>query len=474
MAEGKKKKLLDNKVVKAGSWYIITEFFLKGLTFLTIPIFTRLLSTSDYGFASLYTTWVGIFTILIGLNLNTSITKGIYDFKEDYDKFVASIILLSLIILSGYIAIFTIFKNQIQSITGFRGFVLYFMIFQAYFSFIRNCLITKFRVEYKYKKISVLSIIMSVTGIILSILLIHYVFKDEAYMGKIIGNGILIVIFGTFFLIYLLKNGKGKLVNINYWKYALILSLPMVFHSLSNVVNAQFDRIVINRYVGESSTGLYSFAYNIGMIIAVLTLSLDQAWSPWVYETMQNGESYKIKSRAELYRNFYTLFYALLLFASPELIKIMVDSSYWESLVIIPYIFAGYYLSFMYTLEVKTEFFYRKTSLISVGTVLSAIINIILNIVFVPIYGYIAAAITTTISYLALFVFHYLITSRIIRKNIYGIKFHLKSLLYMIVITIYYMYFIKSIMMRIVGILVVLAMVYWLLKYKYISRKESE
>jgi O-antigen/teichoic acid export membrane protein len=61
----------------------------------------------------------------------------------------------------------------------------------------------------------------------------------------------------------------------------------------------------------------------------------------------------------------------------------------------------------------KTEFFYRKTGLISLGTLLSAIINITLNIIFVPKFGYIAAAITTTISYLFLFIFHYLITSNL-------------------------------------------------------------
>ena len=76
------KNLLNNKVIKASAWYTATEFFLKGIIFLSIPIFTRLLSPSDYGIVSLYTTWVDIFTVLIGLNLNTSITRGNYDFKK--------------------------------------------------------------------------------------------------------------------------------------------------------------------------------------------------------------------------------------------------------------------------------------------------------------------------------------------------------------------------------------------------------
>jgi O-antigen/teichoic acid export membrane protein len=200
------------------------------------------------------------------------------------------------------------------------------------------------------------------------------------------------------------------------------------------------------------------------MIITVLTYALDQAWSPWVYEKMESMHFNDIKTKGEIYRNFYLAAYAILLLLSPELIKIMSDQSYWESLEIIPYIFAGHYFIYMYSLEMKTEFFYRKTSLLSVGTVLSAIINIMLNLIFVPRYGYIAAAITTTISYMFLFVFHYFITSKIMKKSVYGLKFHIQSILYMLFITGYYMVFIKYLTMRIMGVLLILAIAYWLIK----------
>lgn len=460
------KDVLNHKVVKAGSWYTITEFFLKGITFLTIPVFTRLLSTADYGIASLYTTWVGIFTIIIGLNLDVSITKGKYDFKDDYDQFVSSVIFLSFLVFLAYILIFTLMGNKIQSITGFTGFLFYFMLLQAYFSFIRKSMITKFRVEYKYKKISIISILINIFGVILSIIFISYFFKDKAYIGKILGSGVLIIIFGIFFLFYMLRNGNNQFINKKYWKYALVLSIPLIFHSLSSIVNAQFDRIIINQYIGDSATGLYSFAYNVGMIMTVLTHALDQAWAPWVYEKMEEENFEDIKSKGRIYRDFYTVAYAGLLFFSPELIKIMANQSYWESLVIIPYIFAGYYFSFMYTMEVKTEFFYRKTNLISVGTVISAIINIILNFIFVPKFGYIAAAVTTSISYLCLFVFHYLITSKVMNKTVYGIKFHIQSLIYMLSITTYYLIFIDNFIMRCIGI-------FMLAVYGYLFQKSK-
>jgi O-antigen/teichoic acid export membrane protein len=179
---------------------------------------------------------------------------------------------------------------------------------------------------------------------------------------------------------------------------------------------------------------------------------------------MESGDIDSLKLKGKIYRNFYTLAYAIVLLLSPELIKIMANEIYWESMVIIPYIFAGYYLSYMYTLEVKTEFFYRKTNLISIGTLLSALINIVLNIIFIPKFGYIAAAVTTTISYLFLFIFHYVITSKVIKKSVYGLKFHIHSLVSMLAITTYYLFFVDNLFMRILGVLLVIVLGYLLLK----------
>jgi len=447
------KKLTLHKVIKSAGWYTLTEFFIKGITFLTIPIFTRILTPTDYGLASVYLSWVSILSIIIGLNLNTSITRARYDFKDDYDTFVSSIMFLSLLIFGGYLLLFVVFQSLISRLSGFESIIIFLMLVHAYFSFVKNSIITKFRVLYQYKKISIISIIISLLGVILSIILILFVFNNQPYIGKILGNASLIILFGIVFLIYLIKKGYSskKIINKSYWKYAILLSLPLMVHALSSIVNAQFDRIVINYYIDSETTGLYSFAYNIGMIISVLTMSLDQAWSPWVYETMDKGEYIKVKDKGKIYRTIYTALFGGLLLISPEIIRIMAAESYWPALEITPFIFLGYYFGYMYTLEVKTEFYFKRTGLISVASIFAAIINIILNLIFVPRYGYVAAAATTTISFFFLFIFHYLITSKVIKVKVYGIKFHIMSMIMAFLITGYYVLFTEMIFMRMLG-----------------------
>jgi len=262
------RRVFKNKIVKASGWYTITNFFIKGLSILTIPIFTRLLSTGDYGIVSLYNSWLTIITIFVGLSLNESIRRAKYDYSDNYDEFISSITFLSILIFSGYLGLVLIFRNQIKNIIPFSLFLLLLMMFQSFFSYIKGLAITKLRYEYNYKTVSIVSILSAIGSVVLSVYLIINIFEETPYMGRILGSALFVMIIGFIFMVKILTKGK-KLVELQYWKYALLLSTPLVFHSLSRVINNQFDRIVIYEYLGESITGIYSFAYNIGMIIVM-------------------------------------------------------------------------------------------------------------------------------------------------------------------------------------------------------------
>lgn len=448
------KTLLNHKVVKAGSWYTLTEFFLKGVTFFTIPIFTRLLSTADYGIVSLYETWVKIFSIFLMLGISVSISNAKIDFKYKYNQFTSSVTFLSLISFVAFLIILIFFDNFFVKITGFPKLLFYFMFVQAYFKGINEILIAKLRFEYKYKAVSIISIFIVIIEIILSIYLILNIFTRDKFYGAITGKGSLVIFSGLIFIFFIFYKGK-EFVNLKYWKYSLILGVPIIFHSLSHIINSQFDRILINKYIDATSTGIYSFAYNVGMVVTVFLGSMNTAWLPWSYEKMGCQDFKKIKIKAEIYRNIFSYIYIVVLFLTPELIKIMSEKSYWIGLNIIPWIFMAYFFQYMYTFEVNTEFFFKKNKLIAFGTIISAILNIFLNILFIPKYGYVAAAITTVFSYFFLFVFHFIITSFIIKKNIYGMKFHLVSFFYVLVITILFLIFQNLLYMRLIVILLI-------------------
>ncbi|MDN5341367.1 MAG: hypothetical protein PWP28_242 [Oceanotoga sp.] len=457
------KKLFGNKVVKAGSWYTITNFFTKGIAFLTLPIFTRLLNTEDYGIVSLFTSWVGIFSVIISLDLMGSVGRGKTEFKEKYDEYASSILFLSLIIFSIFLSLSFIFSDYLSKLIGLEKTLFYLMIFGSYFTFVLNFTLSKFRFEYKYKTTSIITILKALIAVGISIYLIIYVFDQNKYYGRIIGQMSPLFIVGIIFLFYILIKGK-KLIDFKYWKFALSLSIPLIPHNISHIINSQFDRIVIDRYVGSAETGIYSFAYNLSMIVTVLLASTNTAWVPWFYEKMEKLDYVNIKNKGKMFRDIFTIGFGLLLLLSPEIVKIMADESYWEGLIILPIVFLGIYFQFLYTFEVNVEFFLKKTSLISFGTMLSAGINVGLNFWLVPRFGYIAAAYTTLISYMFLFIFHYIFTTRVIKTKVFGLKFHLFAIISSFSITIFFIVFQEYLSIRIIGVVVLFYLLYRKLK----------
>lgn len=449
------KELFFNKIVQSTMWYTFSNFATKGIAFLTLPIFVRLLDPADYGLASVYTAWVSIFMIFIGLNAKSSITRARFETKLEgkYDEFASSIAFLSLCLFLFFTILAVILKDYLGPLVGLPPLLLLLAVVQAFFANVKKLAIGKFVAEYKYKSRSIATIIGALVGTGLSIFLIIYVFKDQPYYGKILGPFISALVLGLVFLIQLLSKGK-TFVNYKYWKYALIISAPLIIHELSLVINNQFDRIIIQRLVGEGATGIYSFTYNFSMIIAVMRTSFAGAMAPWIYEKLKEGSYDNIKLKAAYYRDAFAFIYISVLLLSPEFIGIVASPSYLEGIHLAPWIFMAYFFQFMYVEEIRVEIFYKKTMLVSLGTVLSAALNIGLNLLLIPQYGYPAAAVTTAISFFFLFIYHYVVTSRVIKHKLYGLNFHLKSMIYLALSTVIFIVFKDMFFVRFIALFV--------------------
>src|SRR5687768_3117213 len=102
------KKISIGNPMKAGSWYMIGNLFNKAIAFLTVPIFTRLLSTNEYGMVNTYLSWVTVFTVIVGLSLGSSVRTAYIDYKNNLVEYMSSVLFLSLInfiIISGIVII---------------------------------------------------------------------------------------------------------------------------------------------------------------------------------------------------------------------------------------------------------------------------------------------------------------------------------------------------------------------------------
>ncbi|WP_128896353.1 oligosaccharide flippase family protein [Longirhabdus pacifica] len=409
--------LIKNSKLKAGSFYLFGNVFNKAIAFLTIPIFTRLLTTSEYGMVSTYISWVTIVGAFIGLSLGSSIRSVYNESKPEVDAYISSILFLSMVnfLLTTFLVLLII------KLAAFEvDKILVLLCFtQAYMTTVINAISIKYMMGFQYVKKTLLLAVPNIIVAVLSIILILKM-DDMKHMGSIWSYFIVYSIIGT--LLFFISMLKGKtIINISFWRYGLKFSLPLIFHGLSLVMLAQSDRIMITAFKSASETGVYSLVYNFSMVAIVVTTSLESIWIPWFNERLKKFDKKIINSKVKYYIASVLYINFMIMLVAPDILFIIAPIEYEWGVVLIPPIVASSYFIFLNSFSINLEYYYKKTRIIATNTVLIALINIGLNYILIPQFGAIAAAYTTLFSYGVSFLLH-CASSRKIDSDLFPFK----------------------------------------------------
>ena len=385
--------------------YISAGVFSKGISIITVPIFTRLLIPEDYGILAILTSFISIFGIVYGLGLRGAVVRYFYEEKKDFPKYLGSNIGMLLIWSLLLSSILFLAIDQLIVFFNVPKNILYIGIFIVAFKVFFNLYESYLQASKRSKLIARLNIIQRILSVAIAIPLI-LVLKENKFYGKAFAMLAMAAFFGAYSLYKL-----WKLLEINfnakYLKYSLMFSLPVVFHYLSAYVLSSFDQVIINQLVGKAETGLYSLAYSIGAIQNMISHGMLRAWSPEFYANLNRKNYTSINRLASKFAKMvYLSAFSIILFAK-ELVIVLSDKKYHEALSIVPIIVISYVLFFLYTMYVNFAFYKKKTQLIALFTIIAGLINIGLNYWLIPVYGYKVAAWTTLASYACLFILHY-------------------------------------------------------------------
>ena len=120
------------KAVKASIWFLICSFMQKGISVITTPIFTRLLTSSEYGQYNEFNSWLGIVGVIITLWIfNGVYTQGLVKFEDQRDRFSSTLQGLTLVLVLIWTGIYFIgrdFWNQLLNITTTQAILMFIMI----------------------------------------------------------------------------------------------------------------------------------------------------------------------------------------------------------------------------------------------------------------------------------------------------------------------------------------------------------
>lgn len=404
--------------VKASFWFLICGFLQKGVSVITTPIFTRLLSTAEYGQYSVFNSWLGIVTVFVTLQLYSGVfVQGMVKFEDRKMQFASSLQGLTLALVFMWTIIYLVFHNFWNNLFRLTTIQMLAMLVMIWTTSVFNFWSVEQRVAFKYRKLVAITIFASIAQPVICIA--YVIFADDKVTARILGLALVELICYTWMFFSQMLRGK-KFFDQQFWKYALMFNLPLIPHYLSMTVLNSSDRIMIDSMVGSDEAGIYSLAYSLSQIMTIFNIALLQTTEPWLYKKIKEK---RVEDMAAVAYPAFVLIATvniLLIAFAPEIIAIFAPPAYYDAIWVVPPIAMSVYFMFSYSFFAVFEFYYEKTQYVAIATVSGAALNIVLNYIFIKLFGYCAAGYTTLACYILFALYHFYFMKKICRNNLGG------------------------------------------------------
>jgi len=403
------KEVKNKLAVKAGIWYVIAQLFVRSISFIATPVFSRLLTTAQFGQVKVFESWLQILLPILSLSLYSSVEKAMYEFKGELDEFLSSIQFLTIITTGFFILISIPFHKNILNFLGINDVLLSIIFLYCFTHAAISNYQKREKLFYRYKTNIRITFLVTVPSFLCAIAAVVWGknngFESSLHQFRIIAFYIPQIIVGLIIAITMIKEGKC-LYRKDFWKFAISFSLPMIPHFIALQILNQSDKIMIEKLCDSSKVGLFSLASTIMYILYLLQSSIGDAFLPWLYEQLDEKEFDEIKKPWFIITIGCSILSWVIVLYAPEIIYILGGKKYQEAIFLVPPIVCGALFQFFSSIYTNIERFYRKTKVIAVASCLAVVFNLLLNYFGIQFFGYSAAAYTTVICYLIMVIGH--------------------------------------------------------------------
>ena len=448
--------------VKVSTAYAVCSILQKCLSFITLPLFTRLLTTEEYGQYTIYSSWSGILMIFLTLNLAYgSFQTAMVKFENKRAEYITSIQGICLLLSIVFLIIYLPFRNLWDKLFELPTFFVLLMVSEIFFSTSTQLWMGRNRFEFKYKSVVVVTLLQSILSPVIAFILVS--FLEEKGYARILGYAGINILVGMIIFLWNYKQGK-TFYNKTFWKYAFSFNIPLLAYYLSQMIFNQSDRIMISHITGTSDAAMYGVAYNLAMMINFILTAINGSYVPWMYEKMKENKTEDNKSISIVLSVLIGLMILCIIWYAPEIIMIMAGKEYSSATYVVAPVAMSLLLLFYCQLFINVEFYYEEKKMLVYGSIGAAILNIVLNYLFIPVFGFVAAGYTTLVSYIVFTVSNYYTMRLVLKKRkLPDIMYNYKALLFIfisfIIIGILGVVLYSNLMIRIIITLFVLGIV---------------
>jgi len=390
------------EILKHGANYLVANLATKALAFISIPVYTHLLSTSDFGIVNIFLGVSGILSSLLTLCCDQAVSRYYFDRidDEDFKKFVGTSSIIALIVFILNATILILLASQVGALTGLTRNVIYLLVPYTLVNVIGLTYEQIYTPMKKSKKIAISSLLRAYLGFMFAVAFIMF-FKETKYLGQILG----LICAGIIMIVIWSKGIAHQIILVfdrKYLRYILKFSVPLIPYALSGVIIEQFGKIAIGTTQNISQAGFYSLALTISGLVGIITAVTHQAWAPYYFEYM-NAKNYAGHD-TDIKRIFAITLIAGMGISTfgQEIGMILANKAFTSSLYLIPIFVHGFVLHQLAYVYMRNFSFVHRTYFSSIVVIAAGVINISLNLLIIPKYGEVGAAISFAFSYLSM------------------------------------------------------------------------
>jgi O-antigen/teichoic acid export membrane protein len=397
------------------SKYSIGTLLVTLASLFSFPIVTRIFTVDEYGLLNLISATLLLLTGIAKMGVQHSIMRFYGEARAAQDRHdltkYYSTTLFGMMAVALIVTILWAFVSQLipsnwwqdRRVTGLLLLTAVLVVVRS----VDSCLSNFLRAEQQSGRLSIYSVAKKYVGLGAILFTVFFVARDlyGFYSATVVSELGAVLVLGA--LLYKERCYSAQAFSPSLFRRMLMFSIPMIGYELSGILLSTGDRYVIQKMLGSTPLGIYSTGYNLCEYVQIVVLaSIGQAIVPmYIQSWEENGEEETgrlIRKALHFYLMLGLPIIAGLSVVGEELLVFLASEKYRQSATIIPYIISGMVLDGLVIIVGAGLYINKRTMIIAALVGVSACLNVVLNIVFIPYLGLIGAALATLFSYGAL------------------------------------------------------------------------
>ncbi len=371
--------------LKAGLWYVISTFLVKGLSFITTPIFARLMDKVSYGEFTNFASWQKTLLIIVGAELFNTVNRAYYDFKDDFDGYISTITVTSCVLSAALYVFALACGDAVFKIIAIPEEFIHILFFTLTFQACKQIFLARERTLYRYKSVAMMSVcnLIIPTGIAVALVIMA---ESSSRLGaRIYGFYIPSAMIGMMCAYAIFR--KSRKFDFGYCRYALKLSVPLIASYLASDLLTTSNTIVTKSVLGAGAVSSVSISTSTTHILTILLQSVSGAVTTWLMDNLNQDNVKAVRKGTLLYVGGIMVVSVGVMLVSPEVIWILGGKGYMDSVSLMPGMVVSAMIqgiSTVFTIILTYEKKVVKTALFTSGITAVCLVS---KIYLLPVFG---------------------------------------------------------------------------------------